>query len=628
MTERTYGDVIEEIKNRLDILDVVQNRVVLKKSGSNYWGCCPFHKEKTPSFSVNPQKGIYKCFGCGEGGDAISFLMKINGQSFNEVIKELAESFGIELPNTYSNSKDYADKKQKMKDAMIQTADFYLNNLLELPEAEKALEYLTNRGITEDIIKEYKIGYSQKTFDSLQKHFNNKINEETLEAAGLIIKREREKGYIDRFRGRIIIPVLDENNVIVAFGARALEEGQNPKYLNSPDTILYNKSRILYGIHIAKESIQQDDATIIMEGYFDVISAQAAGLKNCVASCGTSLTSDHVRLISKYSQSRKIYLAFDTDSAGIKATERGANIIKEAFEGLGNIKQFDENFSSMRDDKYACEIRVVTPPQGKDPDEYIREFGIDAYKEHIKSAPLLIDFQLNQVLKEKTNDLSPTDKVKLVRKIIPLLEEIKNNIVQNEYIKLVANRLNVDEAALSKEIGKIESLEATNVQETSLIVTKTLNISEKAQKNLLSLYLIPESHLDFDTLSNIIKNVKFDNKKLNILKNTIDKLICRMNNVGELIDALYTHFIEDNDLKEIITDLIYLSDSFKNLSEKDFKASIYENIRNIEQFHSEEEKKQLRMKYKEVNNDELESIHCQMQLREKIKQKLKTGDNT
>jgi DNA primase len=194
----------------------------------------------------------------------------------------------------------------------------------------------------------------------------------------------------------------------------------------------------------------------------------------------------------------------------------------------------------------------------KDPDEYIREFGIDAYKEHIKSAPLLIDFQLNQILKEKTNDLSPTDKVKLVRKIIPLLEEIKNNIVQNEYIKLVANRLNVDEAALSKEIGKIESLEATNVQETSLIVTKTLNISEKAQKNLLSLYLIPESHLDFDTLSNIIKNVKFDNKKLNILKNTIDKLICRMNNVGELIDALYTHFIEDNDLKEIITDLIYL----------------------------------------------------------------------
>lgn len=626
MSEQTYTEVIDEIKNRLDILDVVQSRVVLKKSGTNYWGCCPFHKEKTPSFSVNPQKGIFKCFGCGEGGDALSFLMKINSQSFNEVIKDLADSFGLELPKSYSPTKGSKETKQKIKEALSETADFYVKNLLSLPEAKPSLKYLEKRGITEDIIKEYKIGYSQKSYDALQQHFGSKIEKETLEAAGLIIKREQEKGYVDRFRNRIMIPIVDENDSIVAFGARATEEGQNPKYLNSPDTNIYNKSRILYGINKAKDAIKEEDSTIIMEGYFDVISAQAAGLKNCVASCGTSLTSDHIKLIAKYSQSRKIYLAFDTDSAGLKATERGATAIKEIFEGLGDIKQFDENYSSISQDKYSCEIRVVTPPKGKDPDEYIREEGIEAYKEHIKAAPMLIDFQLNQVLKEKTEKPSPTEKVKLVKKIIPILEEIRNDIVQNEYIKLVANQLGVDEVALSKEIIKIKSGFSAPVEVTNLIVTKTSNISEKGQKNLLSLYLVSGSEFDFQTISNIIKNVEFDNEKLVILRNAIDKLICQVNNVEKLIGSLYTQFAEDNELKEIITDLIYLSDGFKNLSEKDFKAIINENIRTIEQFNSKQEENQLRLKYKQVNDDELESMQYQMQLREKIKSKQKTGE--
>lgn len=626
MSDKTYTEVIDEIKSRLDILEVVQSRVVLKKSGTNYWGCCPFHKEKTPSFSVNPQKGIYKCFGCGEGGDALSFLMKTNGQSFNEVIKDLGESFGIEMPKNYAPTQGSGEKKQKIKDALAQSADYYVKKLLTLDEAKNALTYLAKRGITEEIIKEYKIGYSPKSYDALQQHFGSKIDKDILEAAGLIIKRDQEKGYIDRFRNRIMIPIIDENDSVVAFGARATEEGQNPKYLNSPDTSLYNKSRILYGINKAKDSIKEEDATIIMEGYFDVISAQAAGLKNCVASCGTSLTTDHIRLIAKYSQSRKIYLAFDTDSAGLKATDRGAATIKEIFEGLGDIKQFDENYSSLNQDKYACEIRVVTPPKGKDPDEYIQELGIESYKEHIKAAPLLIDFQLNQVLKEKNENSSPTEKVKLVKKIIPLLEEIKNDIVQNEYIKLVANQLEVDEVALSKEINKIRSVFFAPVEVTSLIVTKTSNISEKGQKNLLSLYLINESQFDFKTLSSIIKNVKFDNEKLVILRNAIDKLICQVNNVEKLIGSLYTQFAEDNELKEIITDLVYLSDGFKNLSEKDFKAVVYDNIRKIEQFHSNQEEDQLRLKYKEVNNDDLESMQYQMQLREKIKNKQKTGE--
>lgn len=626
MTERTYSEIIEEIKNRIDIVDVVQNHVVLKKSGANYWGCCPFHKEKTPSFSVNPQKGIYKCFGCGEGGDALSFLMKINNQSFNDVIKDLASQLGIELPASYSSDGKNKEKKQLIKDALKAAADYYVKNLLSLSEAENALAYLSKRGIDETIIQEYKIGYSQKSFDAIQAFLGSKFDKEILEEAGLIIKREKDKGYADRFRNRIMIPIFDDSATIVAFGARAVEEGQNPKYLNSPDTILYNKSRIMYGIDKAKDAIKADDSVIIMEGYFDVISTQAAGLKNCVASCGTSLTQEHIKLISKYSRSRKIYLAFDTDAAGIKAAQRGADTIKEALIGLGRIKQFDENYASLGNDKYACEIRVITPPQGKDPDEYVREFGIESYKKYIEGAPLLLDFQLNEVLKENDNNLSPIEKVKLVKKIIPILEEINNEIVQNEYIKLVAERLSIDEGALLKEIGKTKSSGKASFQQKSQIVTKTSNINEKAQKNLLSLYLIGESHFDLRTLSNIIKNVKFDNKKFDILRNTIDKLVCQVNNVGELTNSLYTEFAEDNDFKEIITDLIYLSDSFKNLSEKDFKAIIYENIQKIEQFNSIQEKKELRLKYKKANDDELESMQYQLELREKIKNKLKTGD--
>ncbi len=627
MSERTYSEIVDEIKNRLDILEVVQNRVVLKKSGANYWGCCPFHKEKTPSFSVNPQKGIYKCFGCGEGGDAISFIMKTNNQSFNETIKDLAESFGIELPKSYGSSKDSADKKDKIKQALQSAAKIYTENLLTRPDAKPALDYLTKRGISEETIKEYQLGYSAKGYNSLQEELGKKFDNDILEAAGLIIKREQEKGYVDRFRNRIMIPIFDESATIVAFGARATEEGQNPKYLNSPDTVLYNKSRILYGIHVAKDTIKEEDATIIMEGYFDVISAQAAGLKNCVASCGTSLTTEHIKLIAKYSQSRHIYLAFDGDSAGKKATERGAETIKEVFSGLGNIKQFDENYSSMSQGKYSCEIRVVAPLGGKDPDEYIREFGIESYKQHVISAPLLIDYQLNQVLKEKKENSNPIEKAKLVRKIIPILEEIENNIVQNEYIKLVSARLAVDEMALSREITKGKSVKTAPIEIKNQIVTKTSNISEKGQKNLLSLYLIDESHLDFSTLSNIIKNVKFDNEKLNVLRITIDKLICQVNNVEKLIGALYTQFAENDEIKEIITDLIYLSESFKNLSEKDFKAVIYENMQKIEQFHSIQEKKELRQKYKQLSYDDLESMQYQMQLREKIRNKLaKTGE--
>ena len=228
-TNKTYTEVIDEIRNHLDILDIVQSRVVLKKKGANYWGCCPFHGEKTPSFCVNVQKGIFKCFGCGEGGDAISFLMKINNQSFTDVIKELAEQFKIELPTQSGSSKQYNEEKQKLKDLLNDTCESYYNNLLTSPEAKPALELLEKRGITKEIIDEYKIGYSQKGYTTLQTQFKDKYTIQQLEKAGLVFKTEKGD-YVDRFRHRIMIPIRDEAGTVIAFGGRRIINDENDQH--------------------------------------------------------------------------------------------------------------------------------------------------------------------------------------------------------------------------------------------------------------------------------------------------------------------------------------------------------------------------------------------------------------
>ncbi len=630
----TYQDVVAQIKDRLDIVDVISKYVILKKSGGNYWGRCPFHNEKTPSFSVSPAKQIYKCFGCGEGGDVLSFLMKINNQSFHDVVKEQAEILGIELPSSFEKQNNNKDIKEQIYSCMLDAAEFFKSNLLKNKDSV-AYKYISSRGITDENIELYKLGFAPNSYDELQQHLKGKYSEEIIDKAGLVIKRENSRGYLDRFRNRITIPIFDDKGNIVAFGARAIESGQNPKYLNSPDTVVYNKSNILYGLYQAKDAIKEKDSIVIMEGYFDVISAQVNGVKNAVGACGTALTESHVKLISRYTQSRRIYLAFDTDKAGQNATKRGADVIKEAFAGLGNIKQFDESYSSIanNNDRYSCELRVVVPPEGKDPDEFIRENGAEAYQEILNKAPLLVDFQINSVLKHKRPDMTPTEKNNLVKEVIPYLNEINNDIIRDEYTKIVSAQLNINESALKKELKKSTadtfSITPKTQANTTLapIVKKSLNISEKAQKNLLSMYLIEESSYSIQTLNSILKDVEYTNDTLIIVKNTIDKLVQRVNNVKELIETLYTEFAEDYEVKDIITDLIYLSDSFKNLSEKDFKNAINENIAKIAAFKEKEVQSHLRSQYKKLNDDEIEAIQIQMQLRENIKNKLRTGDN-
>ena len=426
--------------------------------------------------------------------------MKLNNTTFYEVIVELAQKFGLELP-AFGQTSEKTELKNKIYELNKAATQFYTKTLLEDPSAQKAREYLFNRAIDTTIIHKFDIGFSLKQPDSLINHLidNHKANFDVLESAGLISKRTTGTGYCDRFRNRIMIPIQNDKGDIIAFGARTLEDSQSPKYLNSPDTLVFNKSRNLFALHQAKDSIKSEDSVLIMEGYFDVISAHSHGLTNVVATLGTALTEYHIKILARYTESRRIYLAFDMDEAGINATSRGAEVIKSVFSVLGDIKQFDENFApvSFINNRSSCEIRVVNTITGKDPDEFIRTNGIQAYKQLINQAPLLIDYQINRIIKSKGETNTPQEKADLSNMLIPILSEIKNSIIRNEYVRLVAERLEINEESLAIEVKK--SLQKTYQKpKMQIIVNKNLKRHILAQKNLLSLYFIDSTH--FSTL--------------------------------------------------------------------------------------------------------------------------------
>jgi len=386
-----------------------------------------------------------------------------------------------------------------------------------------------------------------------------------------------------------------------------------------------NKVIIAYkSADITSMLIKKEDSVLIMEGYFDVISAQAHGVENAVASCGTALTQEHVKLLSRYTKSRKIYLSFDTDSAGINATRKGSQVIKDTLSVLGNVKQFDEShISAYSDNKYACEIRVVSPPQGKDPDEFIRTSGGEAFKEYIKNAPLLIDFLVNNTLKDKNSAKTPQEKAELASRIIEILKDVNNKIIQSEYVKMVSSVMDIDENAMLKELAKYEHItEHAGIKQK--FVTNSSQFEIKAQKNLLSVFLVNDSPLNFKQLNELLPENIIQNETLIIVKNTIDKFSCTINNVKELIKSLYTEFIEDDNLTQILTDMVELSEAFSGLQADEMERAVRENVVRLKKCYQEKESEKLRLKYKQVNDDEIEALKIQMQLRDKIK--LRTGD--
>ena len=622
MAEVSYQQAIEKIKESLDIVDVISKYVVLKKAGRNFQGLCPFHNEKTPSFVVTPDKQIFKCFGCGEGGDVFTFLMKINNQSFNEVIEEQALNLGIELPKfNKKNAMENKAFRERLYDAMELASKFFKNNL---ESNAKALEYLEKRGINEIAISKFSLGLAPKGNFELKNYLTNLgFSVDELIKAGLVY--EKDGVYYDRFKNRIIIPIKNINSNIIAFGARAIMEGQMPKYINSPESEIYNKSNVLFGLDSAKETIKEKDSVIFMEGYFDVISAQIGGVKNAVATCGTALTPHHIKLISRFCPSRKIYLAFDTDSAGKKAIEHGAEVIKSIFNSLGDIKQYDSNYENNDN---VCEIRVVQEIQGKDPDEFIREFGADEYLKKIEHAPLLLDYQLNQIYKEIKGKITPQEKSSLVIQIADILSEIKNPVISDDYIKVASFKLGVSEEILKTQVKnkqqdeflilKVENELPLNINK--IIQKDTQNQLELMEENLIKLGFSANDYEKQNYFREKIKDIKLNNEANSRVLQSIDKKIDEVNNVDELAKKVFFEFYSEQEIQKKISDNIFSSHEFDNLTQENYKKAIDETLTRLNKLKHQYKKDELKRLLKDDSLSQEEKEKLSAKIFEELKQ--------
>ncbi|GAB3340011.1 DNA primase [Marivirga atlantica] len=428
-------NTISEVQDRADIEEVVGDYVSLKKKGQNLWACCPFHNEKTPSFSVAPNKGIYKCFGCGKAGDAIQFIMDLEGLSFPEAIKQLAEKYGIEIEEDerLPEQQEAYNEKESLY-IVLNYATNYYKDLLHNHEEGKSigLSYFKERGFSKQTIEKFNLGYALNSWDGLLKAAQSAgHSEELLEKSGLIIKKEETDKVYDRFRNRVIFPVHSISGKPIAFGARILiKDKKQPKYINSPETPVYHKSEVLYGMYQAKQTIRNEDNCFLVEGYTDVISLHQSGVENVVASSGTSLTTNQIQLISRYT--KNITVLFDGDTAGIKASLRGIDLILEG--GLN--------------------VKVVLFPDGEDPDSYSQRLGDEAFKKYLEdNAKDFIRFKSDLLLEDTKKD--PIRKAETIQEIVRSISKIPDPVKRAIYVKETSEILEIDEAILVAEQNKI-----------------------------------------------------------------------------------------------------------------------------------------------------------------------------
>ena len=429
-------EFIEEIRNRLDIVELVSQYVPLKKQGRNYVGLCPFHSEDTPSFIVSPDKQFCHCFGCHEGGNAITFLMKIENLTFPEAIEKLADKFGMEVPRQKLSHKEEEHLKARKDYFAINNlaADFYQEYLWS-KAGNGAREYLEKRGLTAEIVKKFALGYAPDGWDNLLKYLLKKgYSHKQIEEAGLITLKDGMNGQVkayDRFRDRVMYPILDYKGQVVGFGGRILtNDKQQAKYLNSPETAFFHKSQNLYGLFAAGNSIRRLDEVVIMEGYMDVIAAHQFGVDNAVAALGTAFTPNHASLLRRYSNN--VLLAFDGDGAGVKAANKSMDILK-------NLN---------------CNLRVVHFPDDKDPDEFIRENGKVGWDDYVRENALdFWGYKLQQGLKE--HDINTiSGKSGLVNDLMPYMRACKNNVELESFVNLLAKTLGIGADAVYSDLKK------------------------------------------------------------------------------------------------------------------------------------------------------------------------------
>lgn len=431
MRDGLLDEFVERVRAESDLLTVVSSYVSMKRKGNRYWGCCPFHHENTPSFSVVPDQGFFYCFGCHAGGNVFKFISLIENVSYFEAVKIQAEKLNIPMPQRKKSEAEII-KDQKIADLQKiheMAGDFFYNCLMKTSYGIPAKEYLFSRGIHEDIISEFRLGYAPDAWDKLSMAFLKRgIKQEFLVESGLAAQRRNSQGAYDRFRNRVMIPIADERGHVVGFGGRVLGEGQ-PKYLNSPETVIFNKRRLLFGLDRSHQAIRQAGYAIVVEGYMDAISVYSAGVRNVVASLGTAFTSEQCKKLLRYAP--EIYFSYDSDEAGQNATLRALSVVRET----GAI------------------VKVLVVPDGKDPDEFIRRHGVDAFRALVKAALPLVEYRMQYVLKHVEHG-SLEGKVKALNALLPVLTELKNAVEIHAYVVRIAQVLGIDEGAVRSEMRR------------------------------------------------------------------------------------------------------------------------------------------------------------------------------
>ena len=515
---RYSDELIEEVSRSNDIVDVISQYVQLKRKGRNYFGVCPFHNEKSPSFSVSPDRQIFKCFGCGVGGTAYTFLMKIEGISFKEAVEQLAERANIQLPKLESNA-DTAKEELKEKVLKINefTAEYYHQNLYK-PTAKIAQEYVKKRKMNRETLESYRIGFSGK-YDELYKALKNQgFGDKEILESNLVRKNDKGR-YYDFYQERLMIPICDVRGKVIAFGGRALGD-ENPKYMNSPDTIVYNKGRHLFGLNLAKKDCKK--RLLIVEGYMDVISLHQRGITNVVGSLGTALTEQQGWLLRKSTE--QIILGFDADNAGQTAVARSMEILQ----------------------KMGCDMRVLQIEGAKDPDEFIVKFGEGRFKLAVDNAISIVEFKVKN-LKKELNLENTGDKIKFLNETAKILSKVENTIEREIYIEKIAKGYNISKEAIFAEVNKLiyvgnkgdKVLQSKKVEVPQVKQEQRKEIDEdlKRRENTIIALLLDANTNIFQKIKEHIKPEDFKDENNQKIANELYKELEKQDaNITRLVD--------------------------------------------------------------------------------------------
>lgn len=508
---RYSDELIDEIRNKNDIVDVISQYVVLKRSGRNFFGLCPFHKEKSPSFSVSPDKQIFHCFGCGVGGDVLRFTSKIENLSFRETVEMLAEKSGIELP-TLDGQQD--NKLMQLKSKVYEinqiAALFYHENLYK-PNAKIAQEYVKKRKLDNTTLKNFLIGYSNNNYSELYNVLKQKgFTEEEILASSLVNKTKDGK-YIDRFRGRLMFPIQDVRNRVIAFGGRVLDDSK-PKYINSPENIVYSKGRHLFGLNVAKKYENKMKKIIIVEGYMDAISLHQRGIHNAVASLGTAMTEAQGHLLRNNGE--QVIIGYDADGAGQAATMRGLEILQ-----------------SM-----GCDLRILQIEGAKDPDEFVVKYGPERFLKYVDNAISLVEYKV-KVLKSTLNIENTNDKIKFLKEIAKVLSKIDSEIEREVYADKIAFEYKIAKEAIYSEISKINS----NVNSDRKILERAKpRLEIKEEKTIVDEQTLKRERLVIYLLIN------YPEESYQKIKNNISVEEFKNENNRTILKKLYEEFEKGN----------------------------------------------------------------------------------